>query len=154
MDKKNVEKIINKLEVDALNDSVFAYETNTYAKIDEYSIWKVPANTNLYYIRYKIEIGQKGSWGKTSETENRILYFRFQSIFIGNKHTINIEPTDGNHEGYDTFMEDEKPLFSWNDDLSELDRYKRAYEILMECWDSIPTEEKPKIHKQLRELDL
>lgn len=33
-------------------------------------------------------------------------------------------------------------------------RYKYAYDILMEYWDSLPDDEKPTIHKQLKELGL
>jgi len=33
-------------------------------------------------------------------------------------------------------------------------RYKKAYDILMEYWDSLPDEEKPTIDKKLKELGL
>lgn len=33
-------------------------------------------------------------------------------------------------------------------------RYKEAYDILMEYWDSLPDDEKPIIDKQLKELGL
>lgn len=33
-------------------------------------------------------------------------------------------------------------------------KYYKAYNILMEYWDSLPDEEKPKIHKQLEEIGL
>ena len=38
--------------------------------------------------------------------------------------------------------------------MSELDNYKKAYNILMEYWDSLPDEEKPDIDRQLKELGL
>lgn len=36
----------------------------------------------------------------------------------------------------------------------ELYKYRKAYHILMEYWDSLPDEERPKINKRLRELGL
>jgi len=33
-------------------------------------------------------------------------------------------------------------------------KYKQAYDILMEYWDSLPEEEKPIIHEKLKELGL
>lgn len=36
----------------------------------------------------------------------------------------------------------------------ELDKYKRAYEILMQYWDSLPDEEKPKIDEELRGIGI
>ena len=36
----------------------------------------------------------------------------------------------------------------------ELHRYQTAFDILMEYWDSLPDEEKPKIHKRLKEIGL
>jgi len=36
----------------------------------------------------------------------------------------------------------------------EIDKYKKAYDILMEYFDSISDEEKPKVAKQLKELGL
>lgn len=32
--------------------------------------------------------------------------------------------------------------------------YKKAYEILMEYWDSLPDEEKPRIDKELKKAGL
>jgi hypothetical protein len=40
------------------------------------------------------------------------------------------------------------------DKLSELDRYKRAYNILMDYWDYIPDEDKLIVDKALKELNL
>lgn len=37
---------------------------------------------------------------------------------------------------------------------SHLNRYEKAYHLLMEYWGLIPEEEKNKIHKQLEELGL
>ena len=34
------------------------------------------------------------------------------------------------------------------------DRYFEAYNILMEYWDSIPDEEKHKVHERLQKLEL
>ena len=36
----------------------------------------------------------------------------------------------------------------------KLNKYKEAYNILMEYWDSFPDEEKPIIHKRLEGLGL
>lgn len=33
-------------------------------------------------------------------------------------------------------------------------KWKKAYTILMEYWDSLPDEEKPKINKRLEEIGL
>lgn len=35
-----------------------------------------------------------------------------------------------------------------------MNKYKIAYKILMEYWDSLPDEEKPEIDKRLKELGL
>lgn len=34
------------------------------------------------------------------------------------------------------------------------EQYKKAYEILMEFWDSLPDEYKPELDKRLKELGL
>ena len=36
----------------------------------------------------------------------------------------------------------------------ERNRYKEAYNILMEYWDSLPDEEKPRIDERLKKLNL
>ena len=33
-------------------------------------------------------------------------------------------------------------------------KYKLGYDILMDYWDCIPEEEKPKVHEQLKEIGL
>ena len=38
--------------------------------------------------------------------------------------------------------------------MIDLDNYKKAYNILMEYWDSLPDEEKPDIDRRLKELGL
>ena len=38
--------------------------------------------------------------------------------------------------------------------MAELEKYKKAYHILMEYWDSISDEEKPIANKKLKELGL
>lgn len=38
--------------------------------------------------------------------------------------------------------------------LDMVDKYKEGYNILMEYWDSLPDEEKPKIHKKLEKIGL
>ena len=38
--------------------------------------------------------------------------------------------------------------------MKELERYKKAYHILMDYFDSIPDEEKEEVDKKLKELDL
>ena len=38
--------------------------------------------------------------------------------------------------------------------MDELDKYKRAYEILMQYWDSLPDEEKPKIDEEFRGIGI
>jgi len=38
--------------------------------------------------------------------------------------------------------------------MEELHKYQTALGILMEYWDSLPDEEKPKIDKRLKELEL
>jgi predicted CopG family antitoxin len=38
--------------------------------------------------------------------------------------------------------------------IDEMWKYKKGFEILMEYFDSISDEEKPKVHKQLFELGL
>ena len=40
------------------------------------------------------------------------------------------------------------------DNLQELIKYRYAYDILMEYFDSIPEEDKPEIHKRLEGLGL
>ena len=40
------------------------------------------------------------------------------------------------------------------DQLHELIKYRHAYDILMEYFDSIPEEDKPEIHKRLEGLGL
>ena len=40
------------------------------------------------------------------------------------------------------------------DDLEGLIKYQYAYDIFMEHWESLPDEEKPKIHEKLKELGL
>jgi len=37
---------------------------------------------------------------------------------------------------------------------SQLDRYKKGYDILMEYWDSIPDEEKEEVHRRLNNLGI
>lgn len=39
-------------------------------------------------------------------------------------------------------------------DIKELERYKKAYYILMEYWDSIPDEEKEEVNNKLNKLEL
>ena len=41
-----------------------------------------------------------------------------------------------------------------NNKNEKLDVYKEGYNILMEYWDSLPDEEKPKIDRKLRDLGL
>lgn len=36
----------------------------------------------------------------------------------------------------------------------ELDKYKQAYDILMDYWDCLPEEALQKIHKELKEIGL
>ena len=36
----------------------------------------------------------------------------------------------------------------------ELKKYKEGFILLMEYWDAIPDEEKPKLHKKLTEIGL
>jgi len=38
--------------------------------------------------------------------------------------------------------------------LEKLDKYKEGFNIVMEYWDSLPDEEKPKIDRRLRNLGL
>jgi len=38
--------------------------------------------------------------------------------------------------------------------LKEINIYKKAYNLLMDYWDSLPDEEKPEIHKKLNRLGL
>ena len=38
--------------------------------------------------------------------------------------------------------------------IDEADKYRQAYLILMEYWDSLPDEEKPEIDKRLKECGL
>ena len=40
------------------------------------------------------------------------------------------------------------------DQLEGLIKYQYAYDIFMEHWESLPDEEKPKIHEKLKELGL
>jgi len=40
------------------------------------------------------------------------------------------------------------------DILTDNTKYKKAYFILMEYWDSLPDEEKPKIDKALKKIGL
>ena len=37
---------------------------------------------------------------------------------------------------------------------TELNKYKKAYNILMDLWDYIPEEIRPSVDKELNELDL
>ena len=39
-------------------------------------------------------------------------------------------------------------------ELEGLIKYQYGYDILMEYWDSFPDEDKPKIHKRLKEVGL
>lgn len=67
-------------------------------------------------------------------------------------------------EYWGNFRMREEPLIELNDKRMSLtefkymvemfDNYKRAYELFLEYWDSLPDEEKPKLHKKLRRLKL
>lgn len=39
-------------------------------------------------------------------------------------------------------------------ELKDKDKYKEAYNILMEYWDCLPDEEKPNVDKRLKEIGL
>ena len=39
-------------------------------------------------------------------------------------------------------------------ELKDKDKYKEAYNILMEYWDCLPDEEKPSVDKRLKEIGL
>ena len=39
-------------------------------------------------------------------------------------------------------------------ELKDKDKYKEAYNILMEYWDCLPDEEKPNVDKSLKEIGL
>ena len=41
-----------------------------------------------------------------------------------------------------------------DDSSSQQSNWEKGFNILMEYWDCIPDDEKPKIHKQLEELNL
>ena len=51
----------------------------------------------------------------------------------------------------DRIMENDEMLHKMHD---ELNKYKKAYGILMDYWYSFPDREKPIIHNRLKELDL
>ena len=59
-------------------------------------------------------------------------------------------------EEAENFIEQLKPIKSWKEISKDnfVNNYKKGFEVLMEYWDSLPDDEKPKINERLKELGL
>lgn len=147
IDEADIERSIEILEQKWYDMNDLQIVNGGYVSLSECTVWKVPKDTNLYYIECTIEIGEDTEQGNRSSTESLEIYFRFQEI--NNKVKITIID---DYDGVDAFMEDDEPIFK--PDMTKAEKYKKAYEILMEYFKYIPDEEKPKIHKRLKELEL
>lgn len=153
IDRKDVDviiKLIEELELKNYNPMKI-YGVN-YTEIKEYSIWKVPNDINLYYIKYKMEFGTDFINNKVTETENLEMYFRFQQI--NDKRTIKEVKTrniDMDYVGY--FVENEDPIFK-KEEIGDMSIYKKGFEILIDYFEYIPIEDQDKIHAKLLRLGL